>query len=146
MGSFSKQKGKRGEREAVKLLQPILSMVCEELGIEEVKLFRNQNQSFEGGYDIDGLGWLALEVKRCETLQVKKWWEQTVGQAGEGQEPLLVYRKSRMKWRAMMWGWVDIKHLEQGLRVPIDIDVESLLEWFEKRVRNELACGLEGPS
>ena len=75
-GKFANGKGKRGEREVVKVLQPTVNKVFEARGLEPPVMFRNQNQSFQGGYDIDGLPWLALEVKRQETLNLNAWWGQ----------------------------------------------------------------------
>lgn len=140
-GSFSKQKGKRGEREVVKLLQPIVDKVFGDRGLEVPVLYRNQNQSFQGGYDIDGIDWIALEVKFQETMQINKWWEQTVRQSSGGQVPVLIYRKTRMKWRVMMFGYLDCG----GVRVkaPVDIALESFLVYFETRMVEVLEGRME---
>ncbi|MBV1889160.1 MAG: hypothetical protein KUG67_02835 [Proteobacteria bacterium] len=141
MGSFSKQKGKRGEREVVKLLQPIVDKVFSARGLEVPILYRNQNQSFQGGYDIDGIDWIALEVKRQETLHINKWWDQTVSQAGREQVPVLIYRKSRMKWRVIMYGYLDCG----GVRVKarVDIELEAFLVYFETRMVEVIEGRLE---
>ncbi|MCK5613717.1 hypothetical protein KAR91_68265 [Candidatus Pacearchaeota archaeon] len=137
MGSMAKQKGKRGEREVVKIIQPIVDEVYGSFGMEPPQIFRNQNQSFQGGYDLDGLDWLAIEVKRQETLSIKKWWEQTLEQADKGQDPVLIYRQSRKKWRVMMYGWLDCG--VSGIMVPVDIGLAE----FESYLRLKLAGIIE---
>jgi hypothetical protein len=132
MGSFAKQKGKRGEREVVKLLQPIVDRVFGERGLEVPVLYRNQNQSFQGGYDIDGIDWLALEVKRQETLNINTWWKQTVRQASTKQVPVLIYKQNRMKWRIVMFGFLDAGSV--GVKCRVDISLEDFLIYFETRM------------
>lgn len=101
-GNMSRNKGQRGEREVIKLLQPTVSRVYVEAGFPMPELTRNLSQSREGGFDISGLDWLALEVKYQETENVKGWWEQACRQAGvdhlgmplsaNGEESLVVGR------------------------------------------------------
>jgi len=136
MGSFSKQKGKRGEREAVNLLKPTIEKVYSESDMDAPVLFRNQNQSANGGYDIDGLSWLALEVKRCEVLSIAKWWEQTNRQASGNQAPVLLYRQNGKKWRVRMWGYLQAG--DRRVKAPVDIEIETFLVWFEVRLKAEL--------
>lgn len=61
-------------------------------------LKRNLMQSREGGYDLVGIDWLALEVKRQEGLNISGWWRQAVRQAGEGQTPFLMYKQNFKPW------------------------------------------------
>src|SRR5688572_9944221 len=90
MGKFSREKGKRGEREFA-----ILARL--ELGAEVV---RNLMQSREGGAggDILGVQNFAVEVKRAAVSKVAQWWEQTKLQCGEGQLPALAYKLDRLPW------------------------------------------------
>ena len=81
MGSFAVSKGKRGEREVCDELQPVVDSVAKELGMAAPRIRRNLAQSGDGGEDIVGLPWYAIEVKRCETLALDKWWRQCVTQA-----------------------------------------------------------------
>lgn len=81
-GSFSRDKGQRGEREVIKVLQPTVSRVYIEAGLPVPELARNLSQTREGGFDIQGLEWMALEVKYQETPNLKAWWDQTCRQAG----------------------------------------------------------------
>ena len=82
MGNMARMKGQRGELEVVKLLQPTVTSCYMMKGLEVPQLARNLSQTRDGGFDIAGLEWMALEVKRQETLNVKAWWEQTCRQAG----------------------------------------------------------------
>jgi hypothetical protein len=85
MGLMGLNKGKRAEREIVGLLQPVVNAVYAAAGITPPLLQRNTLQSDRGGYDIVGLDWFAPEVKRCETLSLRTWWEQCKGQAKPSQ-------------------------------------------------------------
>lgn len=131
----SRSKGQRGEREIVKLLQSVVDKVCEEHSVEKVLIERNQNQSNQGGYDLIGLDWLAPEVKRCETLSVDKWWEQTLRQAKPGQMPVLFYRKSRMSWKVRVWGSAECA---VGAKIAVEIEIEDFLKIFEKVCKDRM--------
>lgn len=145
-GLSSMNKGKRAEREVVQLLQPVVDKVYREfyglrdartgVAIEPVKLQRNTLQSDGGGFDIIGLEWLALEVKFHETPQVETWWKQTVRQAKEGQEPCLVWRKSRVDWKVMMMGVLPAG--DKRVRCRIESRKKDWLLWVECRLRWEL--------
>lgn len=149
-GKSSLDKGKRGEREVVAMLQPIVDKVYAEFEgmvdartghvIRGVRLQRNTLQSDAGGFDIVGLEWLALEVKYQETLNVEAWWRQTCGQAKEGQLPVLLYRKSRVEWKAMTMSRVNAGTKIVRLRTESRgadwlVVFEALLRWeLKKRV------------
>lgn len=136
-GLTSRNKGKRGEREVVNLLQPVVTKVAEEVGMGEVpQLQRNLMQSHKGGYDLVGLDWLALEVKFHKTLAVNQWWKQTVAQAKAGQEPVLFYRQNNAAWRVRMRGQLRVG--SDFVRAPVDIAVEAFLAYFELRLKKEL--------
>lgn len=89
---MSRDKGQRGEREFLKLLEKELP----------IKLERNLDQTRDGGCDLLGIKELAIEVKRCETLCINNWWEQALEQAGKDQYPVLAYRQSRKPWQVMI--------------------------------------------
>ena len=90
-GRRSRNKGARGEREVLKLLG-------EELGIS---LTRNLEQSRAGGGDCLVIRGWCLEIKRQEALSRPSWWRQAVDQAQRvGQEPMLLFRRSREPWTA----------------------------------------------
>lgn len=99
MGKMARDKGARGEREVIDLLQPIVDTAYREAGLEPPQLKRTSSmQADGGGCDVHGLDWLALEVKRCETLQLDAWWRQCLQQAKPGQMPVLVYRQNKRRW------------------------------------------------
>ena len=134
-GAFANAKGKRGEREAVRVLQPTIDKVYGARGLEPPKMYRNQNQSADGGYDLasDATSWMALEIKRCETLCIKKWWKQCVSQGSPEQVPVLMYRQSRKQWKVMMYG---VLIVGGGVRVksPVTVDLEAFLTYFEAKL------------
>jgi hypothetical protein len=104
MGKMARDKGARGEREIIDLLQPIVDTVYAEASKEAPQLKRTSStQADGGGCDITGIDWLALEVKRCETLQVEQWWRQCLSQVKPGQMPVLVYRQNGRQWRARLY-------------------------------------------
>lgn len=140
-GKMSRNKGKRGEREIVNALQPIVDRVYTNAGLEPPVVKRNTMQSDGGGFDLHGLDWMAVEVKFQETLNVNTWWKQTVQQAGTGQESILVYRKSRTPWRVRMFSVVG--PCVQGLQFVdvVDISFETFLAYVENRLRMQLLSG-----
>lgn len=138
-GSFARNKGQRGEREVRDLIQPIVDKVCAELGLDAMEIKRNLNQSREGGHDLIGLSWIAIEVKRQEVLQLDKWWMQAEEQAmriSSSAIPVLIYKQNRQKWRVRMIGW--LHGGDCGCKGLVDITVADFLTWFELRLRYEL--------
>lgn len=135
---MSRNKGKKGEREVIDMLQPIVDQVYEAHGLKPPQLKRNQNQSDGGGYDIVGLPWFAPEVKRHETLCVDKWWAQCLAQADAGQAAVLLWRRNgERSWHVRMMGYVGGPGT--GLQVPVDISYEDFRRWFRLKLNEELA-------
>src|SRR6476620_2386756 len=58
-----RNKGQRGEREVVGLLQAIVDKVRRERNLLPIVIQRNQMQSHSGGEDLAGLDGFAVEVK-----------------------------------------------------------------------------------
>lgn len=131
-----KQKGAKAERDVIAILQPVANQVCDELGVTRVELIRNLNQSRAGGYDIEGVDWMALEVKHQTQDGRTQWWEQTKRQAGENQEPVLFYKLTGTRWRVRMFGRLQIG--KQFVRCPVDIDPEAFVAYFRLRLKKEL--------
>lgn len=129
-------KGKNGEREVVNLLQPLVTQVYEQLHMTPPDLLRNQMQSAVGGYDIVGLDWLALEVKRQETLCVNQWWNQVTKACRPGQEPVVIFRQNRCKWRVLMNVWVHTGGKGHE-KVRAEVSYEDFVFWFKKRAAYE---------
>ncbi len=135
-GAMSRNKGQRAEREVCKILQPVVNLVYEKMGKEGPALERNLMQTRNGGYDIAGLEWLALEVKHHETLQLTQWWGQTKSQASGNRIPVLIYRQNRVKWRVMMFGYLPAG--DQRVRCPVDITLEAFLVYFKIMLEGQL--------
>lgn len=129
-------KGKGGEREVVNMLQPYVNKIYSTLGMEPPDLLRNQMQSAVGGYDIVGLPWLALEVKRQEQLSLNAWWQQVQAATKPGQVPVVIYRQNRQKWQVLMPAWLHTGgpgHME----IRAQCSIEDFLTWFEQRLLYE---------
>lgn len=162
-GSFSRDKGQRGEREVIKVLQPTVSKVYIEAGMQPPDMARNLSQTREGGFDIVGLDWLALEVKYQEGEQVNKWWMQTCRQAGVSvygvtedtssttgevakssgkgsrimtRTPILFYRANREQWSVMLLGRLFTE--KSQIRTPVRVNLAQFLPWFELKLREEV--------
>jgi hypothetical protein len=131
---MARNKGQRGEREVLGMLQPIVDEECERAGVGRVELKRNLFQTLEGGCDIAGLDWMSLEVKRVENASgIGSWWAQTLRQAGTGKDgrservPVLLHRQNNQPWKCRM-------------RVPIGgLGGPTVLVWFRYKVRCELS-------
>ena len=111
MGAKSRNKGKRGELEAIHALEALLGL----------PLSREHGQSANGGHDctipLSGGMVVALEVKRCETEVHSEWWTQAVLSAARvpGGVPVVVWRRSRQPWRVRVpLGWL------LGCQWPLD--------------------------
>lgn len=115
-------KGHDAEREIVKLLADL------------APLKRNLQQTQEGGYDLIGLDFLALEIKRCESLQIEAWWKQTLRQARCGQTPVLLYRQNRKPWQAVMMAKIE------NTDVRATISFEDFRSWLTKRLATPLSA------
>lgn len=136
-GTKSQNKGKRGEREVIQMLQPVVNNVFELFGEEPPKLQRNTLQADDGGCDIHGLEWMALEVKYQEGQSIGAWWAQAVRQAGKTKTPILFYRRNNMPWKVRMLGMLGTP--SAGLTVPVTVDLEAFLAWFRIKLTQELS-------
>lgn len=140
MGKLSRNKGAAGEREFCKRLAGEL----QEHGVD-YHLSRNLKQTRDGGYDIDGLDELAIEVKRAKKPALESWWTQCVIQSYQSKRiPVLAYRLDNQKWRVRM----HVKHLAPADTVrtandSIQYTVEMGLELFAELVAEKLK-GMEG--
>ena len=92
-GTFSREKGARGEREVARRLQ-------KELGIPVERAARN---GVDGAADIIGLPEFAVEVKNHAELKVAQWWQQAVEQTSTTHpHALLIYKARRGVWHAVL--------------------------------------------
>lgn len=133
----NQNKGKEGERQVIRLLQPVVNSVFAAHNKEAPILQRNTLQSDRGGCDLVGLDWLALEVKRQEQLAIPQWWQQTLRQAAGTKEPVLFYRRNNEAWKVVVEvcmrpisGW--------SMPTVATISPEDFVEWFKWRLTWEL--------
>ena len=127
----SRTKGQTGEREIIKLLQPIIDRVYDDHRLPAPQLQRNTLQAHKGGFDVVGIDSLAIEIKREERLNLSDWWQQTIKQAN-GRTPVLIYRQNRQKWRVRMVGSIDF------VPMVVDVSMDDFLRWFAGHI-GELA-------
>lgn len=137
-GEGRRQKGHNGEREVVRWLTELAGPVCVTVGSEVPVFERNITQSRDGGYDVKGLEWLAVEVKRVETEFQRKWWLQLMKSKEEAQVPLLLFRRNRRPWRAM----VQIPTSIGGRLIQFDAVLEQAQfeAWFRWQLWSRLTC------
>lgn len=138
-GKSSQNKGKRGEREVIGLLQPVVTQVYAQFGYEGddiPQLQRNTLQSDRGGCDVHGLDWMALEIKRDESMSLSAMWAQAVRQAGMKKHPILFYRRNNMPWKVRTIGLLGTN--SAGVTVAVDVSVEDFLKWFRVKLVWEL--------
>ncbi len=105
MSASQRNKGAGDERELFAALSELLGFAVR----------RNIGQARAGGADgLDVPGW-AIEVKRCERLELAAWWAQAARQAeATNRKPLLFYRQSRRPWLAV----VDAAELAPAIFAP----------------------------
>jgi Holliday junction resolvase len=85
----SREKGKRGEREAAKAMAEHLGCVAKR-GVQ-----------YQGGVDspdvVHNIPGMHVEVKRTEKVQLQAWMEQAIRDAGD-QIPTVLHRKNNTEW------------------------------------------------
>lgn len=119
MSAMQRRKGAAAEREVLRLLGAELGMMLE----------RNLQQTREGGADCVAIKGWAIEIKRHERLSRPAWWRQACEQANKlGVEPMLLYRRSREPWRALIHAG-DGKYKEGTLIDAANAIREKLLGW-----------------
>lgn len=137
-GRMSRQKGARGEREVIGILQPIVDEVCKETGNPTFVIRRNADQRFAAKqYDLIGIPWLAIEIKRVENLSgIGSWWKQTLAATLDGQIPVLIYRPNRKPWKVRMR--VPVLASRMSVTMTVDTDMESFKLWFRWMLHQKL--------
>lgn len=143
-----RQKGANAERDIIKLLQPALERVYQQLAADyphladlvgtAPRLQRNALQADGGGSDIAGLEWLALEVKCQETLAVPAWWRQCTEQAGKRQTPVLAYRRNGAPWRIRMQVRMDVVRYRPAWEPIVEMSWDAFVAYFSMRSYDEL--------
>jgi len=104
MGKPSRDKGKRGERQAAKA-------IGEHWGHE----VRRTRQS-DGAYDPDlaGITGVWIEVKSLKRIALHRHYEQAKGDAGGGDIPIVVHKEDRGPW-LVTCSVEDLKELAETL-------------------------------
>jgi Holliday junction resolvase len=96
MGINSRDKGKRGEREAIKVL-------FEPLGFSARRGIQSRGGGKEAAdIECEELQSIHFEVKRGERLANYDWLSQAEQDANAGQLPVVLHRKNRQKWVAIL--------------------------------------------
>lgn len=88
----SRQKGKRGELEAAKVLK--------EYGYETRR--GQQYSGAAGDADVVGLPGIHLEIKRVEKLNISEAMKQSIRDARDGELPVVMHRRNRETWLVTM--------------------------------------------
>jgi hypothetical protein len=141
MALHALNKGKRAEREVISILQPVVTQLYRAAHITPPTLQRNTIQSDDGGCDLVGLDWLALEVKHQETFHLNEWWVQTVTQAyrgGKRRVPVLWYKRNNVQWRVRMPGGCGAEHDNVWSQAVVDISYLAFMDYFNARLTHEL--------
>lgn len=137
MAINAQQKGKRAERELCKILQETIDSVGRLFpDVELPRVERNLMQSAVGGYDLNSLDWLALEVKHCEQLSINTWWSQAVRQAGKDQLPVLAYKVSRKGWHVVTWVAMPVGAELHQVRATMSL--EDFLNYVRTRMIHDI--------
>jgi hypothetical protein len=133
-----RNKGARGEREIITILQRTVDSV---LGDAAFTLKRNLEQTRDGGADIAGASAVydivSFEIKRQERLLLNTWWKQTLKQARNSERlPVLIYKQSRGKWTVVMLG-----HAYRNKKViKITITLDDFLDWYKQKLTTIKEC------
>jgi len=94
MGSMSKNKGKRGERELAGELRRLF-------GVDA-----RRGQQFHGGSDspdvVADIPGIHIEVKRTERLSLYPAMRQAIADAGAGKVPVVFHRQNHEDWLAIV--------------------------------------------
>ena len=88
----SRDKGKRGELEAARVLK--------EYGYETRR--GQQYSGATGDADVVGLPGVHLEIKRVEKLNISEAMKQSIRDARDGELPVVMHRKNRETWLVTM--------------------------------------------
>lgn len=89
----SRAKGARGERE--------LAAYLRDRGFGDAR----RGQQYKGtpdSPDVVGLPGHHVESKRVERIEVEKWFEQAVADAGPDDTPIVAYRRNRQEWKVVL--------------------------------------------
>ncbi len=125
-----RQKGQRGEREIIDLLQIVVNTTRAKYKLAPVLLQRNTLQAHVGGCDVHGLAGFSIEVKFQECDFNPAWWRQCLKQAGPTNVPILFWRGSRQPWKVVMRVFVNTPKDRDQIQMDVAISYGEFNEWF----------------
>lgn len=116
MGKFSRDKGKRGEREIASLLRSY--------GYDNCHRGQQFNGS-DGSADVVGLPGLHLEIKRVEKLNLYDAMSQSkndAAAAGQNEKPVVMHRKNNCEWLVTMElkEWIELYREWECSQIPFN--------------------------
>lgn len=143
MPNFNQNKGKRGEREVLKMFVATMQSVERAHGLagDSERVKRNTMQSDRGGDDLHGLPLVSVEVKRAETLQLSSWWQQCEKAARDHPKPVLpvlFFRQSRQQWRVMTYAAITDKASVARFYVLSTMSGHDFMQAYAELYRLEL--------
>lgn len=94
MGAMQRRKGANGEREVVQILMAN--------GFPAQRTAPLQAAQGSTDSDVLGIEGHALEIKRCERVEIDKWCAQIELASKPTDVPCVVWRRSRQPWRIAM--------------------------------------------
>lgn len=115
MSRMSRQKGKRGEREAAAELR------------DRLWLDARRGVQYHGGPDSpDVIGWpgVHVEAKRVESLNIHAAMAQSVAEAKAGEVPVVMHKRNRGEWMltVRMEDLLDLYHaIDAALSRPVEV-------------------------
>ena len=114
----SKQKGKRGELEAAKILK--------DLGIGTPRRAQ-QYSGVAGSSDLVGVPGLAIEVKRQERASYShlvEWMHQATNAATDQEKPIVMHRKARSDWLITLKAQ-DLPEIAQAVLLAMELSSDA---------------------
>jgi hypothetical protein len=103
VGVSERNKGKVGEREVAALLA--------EGWPEQFGAAKRSGDAGQADGDLDHVDPFFVQVKRRENLALPQWIKEVEAECPDYLTPLIVYRRSRMEWRADLQLAAFIRHI-----------------------------------
>ena len=114
MGSYSRNKGVRGEK--------LWAAECQKAGFTDVH--RVGQQMYQRGAevaDVEGMEGVHFEIKNVEKLNVRRAMEQSERDAAPDEVPVLCHKSNRKPWLVTMLGrdWLEFYRAYRSTLSPI---------------------------
>lgn len=130
MSKSQRTKGQSGEREVANIIRDLTGWDI-----------RRRVRQHDGDSDLEGVPNWSCEVKRHAAAQrgdIRRWWEQTVEQAGGKALPVLFYRRDRDEWRAVWPVAVGLVEQKAGMWSAYEWTAEGSVEAWCAVAREKL--------